>query len=185
MPCISKCLPCLCGTYGNIYCDNLLNLTTDEMTTSLTPVHLSSKCSPNAIWPSLQIVFRLHKWWKNPDSNYEVFSFICTDTSCVLEMLEDYMVRFWLNVGCVSLWLNSEVLRMLVMAFNFAIKQLPSSLWNWIYCCCIHLWVVHITQAEALDKNCLFVKSMRDDWTGTDLLSTGKHQENLSAYTPS
>lgn len=153
------------------------------------PAWLLSICHPNVhlmlIWPSLQIVFRLHKWWKNPDSNYEVFSFICTDTSCVLEMLEDYMVRFWLNIGCVSLWLNSEVLRMLVMAFNFAIKQLPSSLWNWIYCCCIHLWVVHITQAEALDKNCFFVKSMRDDWTGTDLLSTGKHQENLSAYTPS
>lgn len=33
----------VCGTYGNIYCDNLLNLTADEMTTGLTSLHLSSK----------------------------------------------------------------------------------------------------------------------------------------------
>lgn len=43
---VSDCL--VWGTYGNIYCDNLLNLTADEMTNSLTSLHLSSKCSPDA-----------------------------------------------------------------------------------------------------------------------------------------
>lgn len=29
----------VCGTYGNIYCDNLLNLTADGMTATLNSVH--------------------------------------------------------------------------------------------------------------------------------------------------
>jgi len=43
---VNACL--VCGTYSSIYCNNLLNLTANEMATGLTSIHLLSTCSPDA-----------------------------------------------------------------------------------------------------------------------------------------
>lgn len=51
----------VCGMYGNIYCDNFLNLTADEMTTTLTSIQMFTWCSLGHL---SHIVLKLHNWWK-------------------------------------------------------------------------------------------------------------------------
>lgn len=129
MPCVSKCLLCLCGTYGNIYCDNLLNLTTDEMTTSLTPVHLSSKCPPNAylaIFPGLS---------SDCISGGKIQTAIMRFSfGFLLSALIPFVCwRSWKSTWCHILTKRRFCVTVVELrsiknscyAFNFAIKQLP------------------------------------------------------------
>lgn len=127
------------------------------MTTSLTPVHLSSKCPPNAylaIFPGLS---------SDCISGGKIQTAIMRCFLLVFFYLHSYLLCVgevgslkWCNIltkcrFCVTV-VELRSVKNSCSVFKFAIKQLPKLPFETeCFYYCIHLWVVHIKEAEVLD----------------------------------